>query len=160
MITNHLKPTRGTAVFPEVKTNCGFTLVEVMVASALVLLLFTTLFKTISFCNKSSSNIKWRLAADAIAFDEAWLIFNRQTEWFDTTITAAQAEWVRLDADRTSVWYGDKGAYLFRSITPHGIPASNWVIRTSLQWPVAHGGFEQLPSDYEIVRHRCDRRVF
>ena len=140
--------------------NSGFTLVEVMFASALALLLILSLLQTIMFCNRKSSDIKWRLAADAIAFDETWEIFNRQTEWFDTEVTEAQADWIAIDADRTSVWYGNKTAYLLRSITPYGVPASNWVIRANVVWPIQFGSYKRLPTDYEIVRCRSDRNIF
>ena len=140
--------------------NSGFTLVEVMFASALALLLILSLFETISFCRRASANVKWRLAADAIAFDEAWEMFNKQTEWFDTSVPTAQAEWITIDADRTDVWNGNNSAYLFRSIIPDGVPAKKWTIRTNVQWPSFNGSFKRLPREYEVVRYRNDRNIF
>ncbi len=131
-----------------------------MFASSLALMLVLSLFETISLCRRMTADIKWRLAADAIAFDEAWDIYNRQTAWFDTAVTVAQAEWAPIAAERTSVWCGERTAYLFRSITPNGMPASNWVIRTDVQWPLPSGNFARLSRNCEVIRGRSDRNLF
>jgi prepilin-type N-terminal cleavage/methylation domain-containing protein len=140
--------------------QAGFTLTEVMFASAITLLLFLVLFETLSVCQRLAANVKWRLAADALAYDVAWETFNKQTAWFDTRVTAAQAEWREVPKERTSVWYADGKAYYFRSITPSGVPASNWVIRTNVQWPLPGKGNARLARDYEVVRFRADRNLF
>lgn len=131
-----------------------------MFASAIALLLFLILFETLTVCQRLAANVKWRLAADALAYDLAWETFNKQTAWFDTRVTVAQAGWHEVPAERTSVWYASGKAYYFRSITPNGVPASNWVIRTNVQWPLPGSGSAQLGRDYEVVRFRCDRNLF
>ncbi len=83
----------------------GFTLVEVVFASAIALLLFLSLFETLSVCQRMAANIKWRLAADALAYDLAWDTFNKQVAWFDTNVTSNRAGWYPVPAERTSVWY-------------------------------------------------------
>lgn len=135
-------------------------MVEVMFASAIALLLFLVLFETLMVCQRLAADIKWRMAADTLAYDLAWETFNKQTAWFDTRVTAATAEWAEVPAERTSVWYPEGKAYYFRSVTPFGVPASNWVIKTNVQWPRPGGGSSRLPHDYEIVRFRSDRNLF
>lgn len=137
----------------------GFTLVEVMFASSIALLLFLVLFEALMVCQRMAAKVKWRLAADLVAYDVAWDTFNRQLAWFDTQVTNAQAAWTPLPSERTSVWVGGT-AYVYLSITPSGIPTTNWVIRTNVQWPLPNGGYERLPDDYCVVRYRTDRNLF
>lgn len=138
----------------------GFTLVEVMFASAIALFLFLTMLETLSVCRRIASDVKWRLAADAIAYDAAWAMFNQQTAWFDTQFSLAQAKWEAVPAEQTSVWYGGGAASLFWSVTPVGVPTTKWIIKTNVQWPVAGSKFAKLPKDYVIERHRADRNLF
>ena len=58
--------------------RAGFTLAETMVASALTLLLVLTIFETARFSARAAYDIKSRLAADALAFDTVWDLYNRQ----------------------------------------------------------------------------------
>lgn len=138
----------------------GFTLVEVMFASVIALLLTLVLFETFSVCQRIAADIKWRLAADALAYDLAWETFNRQTSCFVDSIGEDVAEWAEVPEERTSVWYKGGAAYYMRSITPVGEPITHWVIRTNVQWPVPGGGSVRLPNDYVIERYRADRNVF
>ncbi|MFO7937807.1 MAG: prepilin-type N-terminal cleavage/methylation domain-containing protein [Kiritimatiellia bacterium] len=140
--------------------NSGFTLIELMFASSLALLLILTLFESIATCRNICNSIKWQLAADEIAFDEAWEIFNRHTEWFETSVPAAQSDWSVVDSQMTSVWHGGQQAYLLRSITPLGMPANRWVIRTNVAWPVGNGNYKALTTDHTIIRYQSDRRIF
>jgi len=141
------------------RTAGGFTLVEVMFASSIALLLFLVLFETLMVCQRMAANVKWRLAADMIAFDTAWDTFNRQLSWFDTQVTNAQAAWTPIASERTSVWAAGT-AYVYVSITPSGVPSTNWIIRTNVQWPLPSGGYARLPDDYRVVRYRNDRNLF
>ena len=160
---NHRDLTWRKAGKQGIKTSLrqGFTLVEVMFASMIALLLTLVLFETFSVCQRIAADIKWRLAADALAYDLAWETFNRQTSWFVDSIKEDAAEWAEVPAERTSVWYKGGGeAYYMRSITPVGEPITHWVIRTNVQWPVPGGGSVRLPDDYVIERYHADRNVF
>ena len=138
----------------------GFTLVEVMLASAISLLLLMSLLETLSACRRMAADVKWRLAADALAYDTAWAYFNEQTAWFDERFPEAQAKWETVPADRTSVWFDKQLASLYWSVTPVGVPTTKWIIRTNVQWPLPGGGFSKLPDDYVIERCRADRNLF
>lgn len=139
----------------------GFTLVEVMFASTVSLLLFLVLLESLTVCQRMAANIKWRLAADAIAYDTAWKIFNEQTEWFETRFNAeGQATWEAVPVETSSVWYGGQAASVYWSVTPVGMPTGKWSIRTNVQWPVPGGRSERLPADYVIERCRAERNQF
>ncbi len=137
----------------------GFTLVEVMFASAVAMLLFLSLFETLSVCQRMAADLKWRLAADELAYDKAWEVFNYRTEWFNGC-TSASSVWYEVPSDRTSVWYAGGKAYYNLSITPVGLPISNWVIRTTVKWPLPTGSYASLPQDYRVVRMRNERNLF
>lgn len=138
----------------------GFTLIEVLFASAISLLLLLSLLETLSVCRRMAANVKWRLAADALAYDTAWEYFNEQTSWFDAQFPEAKAKWETVPTERTSVWFDNKPASLYWSVTPVGVPTTKWVIRTNVQWPLPGGGFGILPNDYLIERYRADRNLF
>lgn len=138
----------------------GFTLVEVMFASTIALFLFLTLLETMSMCMRMAANVKWRLAADVIAYDEAWDKFNQSTAWFDLEFSTAKANWEVVSTNQAPVWYGGGTAFKFWSVTPVGVPVSNWIIRTNVQWPIPGGQVAQLPNDYVIERYRVDRKLF
>lgn len=137
----------------------GFTLVEVMFASSIALLLFLSLFETLSVCQRMAADLKWRLTADALAYDKAWEVFNYKTEWFNG-YTSASSAWYVVSSDQTSVWYAGGKAYYNLSITPVGSPISNWVIRTTVKWPLPSGSYAALPQDYRVVRMRNERNLF
>jgi len=138
----------------------GFTLVEVMFASSITILLFMILFETLLTCRRMATAMKWRLAADAIAYDNAYEVFNRPLTWFDEVATNAIGDWVEIPTSRSTAW-GQGQAFAFWSVTPNGIPATNWTIRTDVSWEslnLSVGG-TRLPRDYELVRHRTGRNI-
>lgn len=137
----------------------GFTLIEVLFASTISLLLFLTLLETLSVCQRMASNIKWRLAADAVAYDTAWRVFNQQTAWFDA-YNLNTSPWATVPADATSVWYGGKPAYVWCSVKPVDVPTTKWVITTNVKWPLPGDRSAELPRDYVIERCRSDRNLF
>lgn len=145
------------------KTPCfkqGFTLVEFMFASSLVLLLFLFLLEALFFARRSAERIKWQLAADAFAYDVAIDFFNHKTEWFEDNASTAVAEWLQVPEERTTVWLKGSPALYFYSIIPVGMPATHWQIVTDVQWPLPGGGFARLPAPYILERHRANRNLF
>jgi len=141
----------------------GFTLIEVVLASAISLLLFLVLFEALMVSQRMAANLKWRLAADSIAFDKAWEVFNRQLTWFENEVTASQISWTDVSLDQTSAFTSNskmKAAQVMLWITPNGSPSSNWVIQTSVRWPLPGSGYAELPKYYELTRTRNDRNLF
>ena len=61
--------------------QAGFSLVEVMVASGILLVVVLTIYESVLFCNRVAYDVKSRLAAEAIAFDTAWELYNKQLRW-------------------------------------------------------------------------------
>ncbi len=139
----------------------GFTLVEVMVASGLALLLTLAIFESVLYCNRLAYDVKSRLAADAIAFDTVWEMFNRQLEWFDGQVFATSS-WTSLDTENYDAW-GVNGSqvFVFSAVIPQGLPPTNWLLRANVEWPdLSGGGVKTLPRDYEVIRARTQRNVF
>ena len=64
--------------------SSGFSLVELVFTSSIGLMLILVLFESLLFCRRTAADMRCRLAADTLAFDVAWDVFNRQTQWFDT----------------------------------------------------------------------------
>ena len=141
----------------------GFTLIEVVLASAISLLLFLVLFEALMVSQRMAANLKWRLAADSIAFDKAWEVFNWQLKKFETDVTEDQASWTDVSLDQTSVFISNstmRAAQVMLIIKLNGSPVSNWVIQTSVRWPLPGSGSGQLPKYYELTRTRNDRNLF
>lgn len=145
---------------PTRRTKDGFTLVEVIFASTLTMLLFLVLLETLSVCRRIAADIKWRLAADALAYDVAWDVFNRKTSWFEANATQAQAAWLAVPTNRTSVWVNGQKAYYYQAVIPVGTPATHWQIIADVQWPLPDGGAARLSQPYVVERHRADRNLF
>lgn len=140
--------------------RAGFTLVEVMVASGLLLVLVLTLYESVLFCNRVAYDVKSRLAAEAIAFDTGWELYNKQLLWLKLRAPVAMAGWEPVDPEQYDVW-GDRDAAVFWAILPQGLPPTNWVFRTNVQWMNASGGgASMLPHDFVIERSRTERNVF
>lgn len=135
---------------------------EVVFASSISLLLFLVLLDTLSFCRRSAANLKWRLAADAFAYDQAWEFFNKKTSWFESEAMFASSEWKPVPEERTTAWLSGQPepARYNLSITPIGSPVTHWQISTSVQWPLPEGGWGEMTEPYIIERHRVDRNLF
>jgi hypothetical protein len=104
--------------------------------------------------------VKSRLAAEAIAFDTAWELYNKQLLWLRQRAPVAMAGWEAVDPEQYDVW-GDRDAAVYWAILPQGLPPTNWVFRTNVQWPNATGGgASMLPQDFVIERARTERNVF
>ena len=138
----------------------GFTLVETMVASGMLLFLVLAIYESVLFCNRVAYDVKSRLAAEAIAFDTAWELYNKQLRWLRQRAPVAMAGWEAVDPEQYDVW-GDREAAVFWAVLPQGLPATNWVFRTNVQWPnAAGGGTSMLPQDFVIERGRTERNLF
>lgn len=141
------------------RADCaGFTLTEVVFASAILVLLFLVLFQTLLVCQRMGANIKYRLAADAVAFDLAWDIYNRPLSWFQTNTVTISNNW-NLDASGMSTVWSRGKAFVLYTVTPAPLTGatSNWVISTSVKWTPPWGGENALPQGYTITRTRNTR---
>jgi len=124
-----------------------------------MLLLFLVLFETLIVCNRMAANLKWRLAADSIAFDKVWELFNKQLTEFDAITVKTSNNWEVLSSDKTSVW-PNGNAQLYWSIAPCGVPTTNWVINTNVRWKLPSGETAYLPNAYTLVRSKNKRNSF
>ena len=146
--------------------RAGFTLVEVMVASGLLLFLVLTIYESVLFCNRVAFDVKSRLAAEAIAFDTAWELYNLPLPWLKTyawrPLPPDPSGWKFINPEDYDVWGARSDEVLVRwMILPQGIPPTNWVIHTNVQWPNATGGgHSMLPKDFQIDRAKTDRNTF
>lgn len=143
------------------KGESGFTLVEVMLASAIGVLAFLVLFESLIVCQHLAAENKWRLAADGIAYDLTMDVFAKPLSWFENTNNYARLS-SEVPRERTSVWYpsGDVSFTQFVDTTNVFPTASSvadgWVIRTSVQWPGFNGVTRSSPV-YQVVRMRAKR---
>lgn len=144
--------------------RAGFTLAETMVASALILLLVLTIFETALFSARAAYDIKSRLAADALAFDTVWDLYNRQSSWLSENATESRSGWVAIDAERNTTW-GARGdqVFIYWEIEPDpaDFPPRRWTLKSNVQWPpYSGGGVQTLPRDYQVRRERTNRKLY
>ncbi len=142
----------------------GFTLVETMVASALSLLLALTIFETASFSARAAYDIKSRLAADAIAFDTVWDLYNLQRSWLSENASVSRSGWLPLDTTRYTTW-GPRGdqVFVYWEIEPDPaeFPPRRWTLKANVQWPSRSGsGVDTLARDYQVRRERTNRKLY
>ena len=146
--------------------RAGFSLVEVMVASGILLFLVLTIYESVLFCNRVAYDVKSRLAAEAIAFDTAWELYNLPLPWLKKYARAPLppdvSGWKFVDPEDYDVWGARSGEVLVRwMILPQGSPPTNWVICTNVQWPNGTGGgHSMLPKDFRLERSKTDRNRF
>lgn len=140
----------------------GFTLTEVMVASALVVVLALMFFESTLFLNRMSYDVKTRLAADAIAYDEVWDLYNARLSWFEDGRYRNLVELYSLPEGVTDVWGGRHGEVLLnRRVTPQPGTGftTNWVIDVKITWPELSGN-RVSTLDYTVNRMRTQRKAF
>ncbi len=143
----------------------GFSLVELVFTSSIGLLLILVLFESLLFCRRSAANMRCRLAADTFAFDVAWDVFNRQTQWFDNNASNPSnfpVMWTWLPATRAAAFTGvsTNDVQCFLSIRPNGTPVTSWEITTDVRWRHPNSAWIRLPQPYRLERHRADRNYF
>ncbi len=148
---------------PVVCAAGGFTLIEVVLASALGLMLMLALYEGLLFCRRSAANIRYHLAADAVAFDTVWDVFNRKTDWFDSNVGAGISEWKALPAERSTAFISEPGRApsFFLQIDPvfSGSSPPHWTITVDVQWPITSGAWRRLPQRFVVDRYRVDRNL-
>ena len=143
----------------------GFSLVELVFTSSIGLMLILVLFESLLFCRRTAADMRCRLAADTLAFDVAWDVFNRQTQWFDTNASDPAdfpIRWGWVPATRATAFAGvsTNDIQCFLSVRPNGTPITSWEIMTDVRWRQPNGGWVQLPQPYRLERHRVNRNYF
>lgn len=144
----------------------GFSLIEVMVASGILLVLVLSIYESVLFCNRVAYDVKARLAAEAIAFDTAWELYNLPLDWLKkyarTPLPPDPSGWKFVNPEDYDAWGGLSDEVLVRwMVLPQGSPPTNWVIYTNVQWPNAMGGgHSMLTKDFRIERAKTDRNTF
>lgn len=137
----------------------GFTVIEFMIASSIVMLLFLAGIEALLFYRRVAADIRWRIAANTIAYDTAWEVFNRPTTWFET-INVATGRWTVVTTNQTSA-FGAGQAMSWFSVTPVGIPVTHWIIQSDVVWNrLTMGGEGRLAQPLVIERQRVIRNVF
>lgn len=145
--------------------SSGFSLVELVFTSSIGLMLILVLFESLLFCRRTAADMRCRLAADTLAFDVAWDVFNRQTQWFDTNASDPAdfpIRWGWVPATRATAFAGvsTNDIQCFLSVRPNGTPITSWEIMTDVRWRQPNGGWVQLPQPYRLERHRVNRNYF
>ena len=159
---NRFRPAQG----PAPAGACGgFTLLEVLFASTVMLVLFLALFETLLFCRRSAADLRCRIAADALAYDVAWEVFNRKTTWFDRQVTADRSAWYPVPPDFSSSFPTGTAQTAVYNLTilrqPEGGGAvTHWRIITDVRWPRPSGGWGRLAQPYAVDRYRAERNLF
>ncbi|MDD4061073.1 MAG: hypothetical protein PHW08_10300 [Kiritimatiellae bacterium] len=164
MQTSTHEPVPSHAAQSNWSGRAGFTLAETMVASALTLLLVLTIFETARFSARAAYDIKSRLAADALAFDTVWDLYNRQISWLSENATESRSGWVGIDPERNTTW-GARGdqVFIYWEIEPDpaDFPPKRWTLKSNVQWPsYSGGGVQTLPRNYQVRRERTNRKLF
>jgi len=140
-------------------THRGFTVIEFVIASSIVMLLFLACIETLLFYRRVAADIRWRIAANNVAYDTAWEVFNRPTTWFET-VNVATGRWVVVTTNQTSAFQSGQ-AMSFFSVTPVGTPITHWVIQSDVMWNrLTMGGQGRLAQPLTVERQRVIRNVF
>ena len=161
-----MERTEARAQCAKGRGRAGFTLVEVMVASGILLVVVLTIYESVLFCNRVAYDVKSRLAAEAIAFDTAWELYNLPLSWLKkhavNPLPSDPSGWRFVNPEDYDAWGGLSDEVLVRwMILPQGSPPTNWVICTNVQWPNAtRGGHSMLARDFQIDRAKTDRNAF
>ena len=160
----------------------GFTLVEVLVASALTSFVFIAVFSSLVFCRKAVADIRVRAAAQNLAADKLDELFNKPLMWFvdEVPSTGLVQAWDLVPAALRSAYFGaaayDAGntdgsaafsvpgeVRLFYSVIPHGSPVDYWTITVDASWAMEPGsgsGSGRLSSPLTMRRYRTKRATF
>ncbi len=161
--------------------RAGFTLVEVLVASALTAFVFVAVFSSLVFCRKSVADIRVRAAAECLAADKMAEIFNKPLLWFNDIPAAGLVQsWDAIPAAVRQAYFGN-AAYnassadssatfsspgevrLFTSVIPGGSPVDHWTITVDVAWtmdPGSGAGEGRLASPLHLRRYNVKRATF
>ena len=118
------------------RRRTGFTLVELMFAAAMLVVASLALFGGISFCSRQTHDASQFLAADAYAFDVAWMRFNEDFEnfepWADTL-----AE--NISSNAAPVLWNAKAPAVCYTIITNSPDMAGFIIDVSVAWgPPGH----------------------
>lgn len=134
------------------RRRTGFTLVELMFAAAMLVVASLALFGGISFCSRQTHDVSQFLAADAYAFDVAWMRFN---EDFENYTPCTFSENISSNAAPV-LWNAEAPARCYTIIT-NAPDMAGFVISVSVSWgPPNHrrvlSNMPGIDADYTIER--------
>lgn len=122
------------------RSHSGFTLLEVVIASTVMALIFLSLVDALFFVRRTTRAISLRLAAEEIAYDTVSEIFNRSTTWYESYATASLSEWKDSTYNATTYFseknsaFENVAAQQWIVISPSGNPITYWKISTNVRW--------------------------
>jgi hypothetical protein len=159
----------------------GFSLVEVLVASALTAFVFVAVFSSLVFCRKAVADIRIRAAAECLAADKMDEIFNKPLLWFaDLPSSGLVHSWDPIPDSLQQAYFGfaaydasasDASASfaapgevrLFYSVIPGGTPVDHWAITVDVAWSMNSGSDTEsgrLSSPLHLSRYNIGRATF
>ena len=134
------------------KRNNGYTLVEVVIAMTLIACTSLLLYGTMTMYYGMIFGARNYMAAESIAFDELWNVYNQPLSYFEPITTATN--WA-VPAPTNSIYQGT--GFVHTAIFPAADGAS-WAIQVKFLSPRRVGGVSRtLSNDLFIVRYRTDR---
>jgi len=130
-------------------SKAGFTLVEVMIASALLVIAGIALYGSAISASRMTAMAKDHAAAQGIAFDELWRQYNRPLADFED-ITVATNWSFATDANSQ---FGED-AIVRIAIFPPTQEEDYWEIQSNLIWPGRAG---TVTNGFSVRRYRTER---
>lgn len=126
----------------------GFTLLEVVIASSIMALIFLSLIEALFLVRRVTQGIRCKLAAEEIAYDTVNDLFNRPTTWFEANVKEPWYHWYSsASGDKTffsmknSVFDGLR-VRQWVQIIPNGSPIVYWEIESFVYWTDPLTGIE------------------
>lgn len=114
--------------------RAGFTLVELVFASTLMLVASLALFGGISYCSRVTHDNSQLLAADAYAFDVAWMRFNENYDSFTPLLLAEN-----ITSNAAPVLWNESAPAVCYTIITNTSDLSGFIIDVSVAWgPPGH----------------------
>lgn len=132
------------------KSRGGFTIVEVAVASALLLLAGFALYSSVISASRMTEMAKDYTAAQGIAFDTLWELYNRPFSEFEN-ITAA-TNWT---VNPPNVSQLDEDCIVRVAVFPPSADAPYWEIESNVAWSRQHSS--TISNKFSIRRYRTER---
>jgi prepilin-type N-terminal cleavage/methylation domain-containing protein len=131
----------------------GFTLVEVLFATFIVVFVAMALFTSFIMGLRIADTHRRSMAADEMAFDSAWLRFNQPYYAFENITSMTNQPFVEAVPPETAL---GPNAAAFTTITPPLLTGGDyWEIRSRVVWNGHFGG--PKTNDYIVRRYRTDR---
>lgn len=133
----------------------GFTLTEVLVASAIILLGFTAILQGMIYAKDRSEAIRDRCIADSFAWQWLWIQFNEDWQHLqnaDSIITIDNSAWLRAQLPELAK-NGRPVALRYEIDDKHQGSTNHWIAKISikqLNWTNGKGQIKSLISEEDF----------